>query len=237
MRRLKAVEDRRQQAVDVGLGACDANRAGQPFVAGGDSGSRGKSRSTAGRDVRIAEDAALRSARSELPFGPEITQGVGALNIPAEPLRASSFAPFGDVLEAPRDPGRAYFDASLGSSRSGAAPSVSVAHVEPLARLPLAVTRMERHEFSSQSFVPLHPCRWLVIVAPKLRAGGPDIARVRAFLAGPGQGITYRADTWHHPLSVLDRPARFAIFMWLDGSNADEEFVTLDQPFVVDVSS
>ena len=65
--------------------------------------------------------------------------------------------------------------------------------------------------------MPLDVSRWLVIVAPPDADGGPDASRAIAFLAGPGQGITYHAGTWHHPLTLLDRPGRFAVFMWRDG--------------------
>ena len=157
--------------------------------------------------------------------------------IKPEPLRADAFAPFGDVLEAPAEPGRHFFGGGLANHRSGAAPSLAVACVPPLASLPLVATRMERHEFSSQSFLALDVARWLVIVAPKAAGGGPDAARARAFLAGPGQGVTYRVDTWHHPLTVLDRPARFAVLIWLEHSATDEEFVTLDQPFTVKITA
>jgi ureidoglycolate lyase len=158
------------------------------------------------------------------------------MKIVAEPLRADAFAPFGDVLEAPPDPGRRFFFGDgLANRRPGAAPSLAVAHVPPLEALPLVATRMERHEFSSQSFLALDVARWLVIVAPKAPGGGPDAARARAFLAGPGQGVTYHVDTWHHPLTVLDRPARFAVLIWLENSTTDEEFVTLAAPFAVDV--
>jgi len=152
-----------------------------------------------------------------------------------EPLRAESFAPFGDVLEAPLDLGRNFFGDGLANRRAGAAPSLAVAHVPALATLPLVATRMERHEFSSQSFLALDVARWLVIVAPRAANGRPDTGRARAFLAGPNQGVTYRVDTWHHPLTVLDRPARFAVLIWLERSATDEEFVTLDRPFTVDV--
>jgi ureidoglycolate lyase len=157
------------------------------------------------------------------------------LIIKPEPLRTGAFAPFGDVLEAPPAPGRNFFGDGLANRRPGAAPSLAVAYVPPQS-VPLNATRMERHEFSSQSFLALDVARWLVIVAPKAANGGPDTARARAFLAGPGQGVTYRVDTWHHPLTVLDRPARFAVLIWLEHSATDEEFVTLDRPFTVDVS-
>lgn len=154
----------------------------------------------------------------------------------AEPLQAVAFAPFGEVLEAPREPGRAYFNGALGNMRPAAPPSLSIVRVAPV-ELPLIVTTLERHEFSSQSFVPIEVARWLVLVAPKTSDGGPDGAKLRVFVAGPGQGITLRADTWHYGLTVLDCPARFAIFMWLDGGAGDDEFVALERPVNVRLSS
>jgi len=149
------------------------------------------------------------------------------------PLTAEAFAPYGEVLAVPEAPGRAYFDSALASARPGARPSLSLSLKDPTP-LPLTVRRMERHAFSSQSFVPLGPARFLVLVAPHAPAGGPDMARALAFLAGPGQGVTYGADVWHHPSAVLHAPARFAIVMWLDGTAADEEFVDV-APFALEI--
>ena len=141
-----------------------------------------------------------------------------------EPLTAEAFAPFGEVLAAPAAPGRDYIDAALENRRAQAKPSLSVSTKAPTAQ-PLASTTMERHLHSSQSFVPMEAGRWLVLVAPHGADGGPDMARARAFLARPDQGVTYGADVWHHPSTVFDRTARFAVFMWKDGSPADDEFV------------
>jgi ureidoglycolate lyase len=157
------------------------------------------------------------------------------MHIVASPLTAEAFAPYGDVLAAPTEFGRVYFDEGLCSTRPTARPSLSVSHAGRVTALPLEATVMERHEFSSQSFVPLDVSRWIVVVAPPDVDGGPDVARAVAFLPGPGQGVTYRANTWHHPLTVLDRPARFAVFMWRDGTSTDEEFRTLATPFRVDL--
>ena len=44
--------------------------------------------------------------------------------------------------------------------------------------------------------------------------------------------MTYGADVWHHPSTVFDRTARFAIFMWKDGGAEDDEFVQV-APFTV----
>ena len=151
----------------------------------------------------------------------------------AVPLTAAAFAPFGEVLAAPGAPGREYFERALANRRPGAWPSLSLT-LRELAASPVTVTAMERHAWSSQSFVPLDPARWLVLVAPHAAAGGPDMARAAAFVAEPGQGVTYGADVWHHGLTVLDAPARFAVFMWRDGTAGDEEFVNV-QPFTVEL--
>ena len=151
----------------------------------------------------------------------------------ARPLTAEAFAPYGEVLAAPREFGRTYIEQRLANGRPTAAPSLSFSLAKPIASLPLHATQMERHEFSSQSFVPMDPGRWFVIVAPIAANDGPDENRVEAFVAEPGQGVTYGMNVWHHPLSVIGDPIRFAIFMWLERSRTDEEFVSLAEPFQV----
>jgi ureidoglycolate lyase len=145
----------------------------------------------------------------------------------ASPLDADSFAPFGDAFEAPATPTRTYAEAALANARPGARPSFSVILRPPVASLPVIARRMERHQFSSQSFVPMGPGRFVVMVAPHAAAGGPDMTAARAFIAGPGQGVTYGADVWHHELTVLDAPLAFGVFMWRDGTAGDEEFVDI----------
>jgi len=147
-----------------------------------------------------------------------------------EPLEADAFTPFGEVLSLPAGGGRLYYEGALANLRPGAWPSLSLSHRPEPQQLPLLATTMERHQFSSQSFIPMAVSRWLVVVAPHGADGGPDVANLRAFVAGPGQGVTYGADVWHHPLVVLDGPASFAVFMWREDSATDEEFVDLPRP-------
>lgn len=149
----------------------------------------------------------------------------------AQPLTAAAFAPFGELLEAPGE-GRAHFNAALANLRPGVPPDLSIVVKEPDA-LPFASAVMERHPSSSQSFLPMDAARWLVVVAPDAADGGPDMTAARAFLAGPTQGVTYAARVWHHPFTVFDRPQRFGIFMWRDGTPADDEFRDVP-PFTVD---
>ena len=51
-------------------------------------------------------------------------------------------------------------------------------------------------------------------------------------MAHARQGVSYRPNTWHSGLAVFDKPARLAVFMWLDGTASDEEIVPVS-PFRV----
>ncbi len=150
------------------------------------------------------------------------------MDIIAQPLTQAAFAPYGDVIDVPSEPGRKYFEEALGSLRPHARPSLSVSLKPETPNRPLRAELLERHEFSSQTFMPLDVERWLIVVAPHAARGGPDLAGVKAFIANGRQGVTYKPNTWHHGLTVLDRPGRFAVFMWRDGSKGDEEFVPVE---------
>jgi ureidoglycolate lyase len=154
------------------------------------------------------------------------------MEIQPQPLTQEAFAPFGDVIDVPSEPGRKYYEDALGNLRPGAHPSLSLSLKAETPDRPLKADLLERHEFSSQTFVPIDVARWLIVVAPHAKAGGPDLAAVRAFIATGRQGVTYKPDTWHHGLTVLDKPGRFAVFMWRDGGKGDEEFVPV-APFTI----
>ena len=154
------------------------------------------------------------------------------MEIAAQPLTQEAFAPFGDVIDIPVTAGRTYYEDALGNLRPAARPSLSLSLKDMTPDRPLRAELLERHAFSSQTFVPIDVGRWLIIVAPHATVGGPDVGAVRAFVATGRQGVTYRPDTWHHGLTVLDRPGRFAVFMWRDGTSGDEEFVPVE-PFTV----
>jgi ureidoglycolate lyase len=153
------------------------------------------------------------------------------MEIVPQPLTREAFAPFGDVIDMPTDAGRFYHDDALGTLRPAAAPSLSVALKAETPDRPLKSEMMERHEFSSQTFIPVDVGRWLIVVAPHAATGGPDMTAARAFVADGTVGVTYKANTWHHGLTTLDRPGRFAVFMWKAGTK-DEEFVPVE-PFIV----
>lgn len=149
----------------------------------------------------------------------------------AEPLTGAAFAPFGQVVAEGAGPAvstnqgtatRSDGAAQLENTRRDAKPNLAV--FRSLAKaLPLDLTLLERHPHSTQAFLPLSCTRYLVCVAPTAADGGPELARLRAFLGGPGQGVNYTRGLWHHPIVALDGDAVFAMLAWEDGSPGDCE--------------
>lgn len=145
-----------------------------------------------------------------------------------------AFAPFGDLIASPRSLPNIDFSGALDNQRAGAKTTLYTTIVEP-ETLPLTISKMERHRFSSQTFLPLDASRYLVCVAPHGTDGQPDPVALQAFIVPAGVGITYRANVWHHPMLALDRQASFAVVMWRDGSGGDEEFVDLAEPLRIEL--
>lgn len=153
--------------------------------------------------------------------------------IPLEPISEDSFAPFGLLLRRPV-PGapRVELIDALQNGRAAARPRLSLATVAP-SPLPLVATEMERHLHSSQDFVPLDCASYLVLVAPHGPNGRPDEGKLRAFRVPGDVGVHYHTDTWHHPLTALDRAGSFAVLTFVDGTAADDEFVPLAKPVAI----
>ena len=163
------------------------------------------------------------------------------LLLSVEPLTAAAFAPFGDVVEARPTQTR---EANQGTARRHdrlarfesvrpkAEANLAIFESRALA-LPLPLRLFERHAHSTQLFLPMAASRYLVVTAPDAGDGGPDFAKARAFLAGPTQGVNYRAGCWHHPIVALDRDATFAMLAWEDGGAEDAEERMLPRPMTV----
>ena len=94
--------------------------------------------------------------------------------VTAQALTGAAFEPFGQVIESAgnehfminADTCRRYDDlAVLDLMEGGGRPCVSIFRARPRT-LPLHLGMLERHPLSSQAFIPLHPARFLVVVAP-----------------------------------------------------------------------
>ena len=100
----------------------------------------------------------------------------------------------------------------------------------------LEVKVLERHPFTSQTFVPLglSPAEkrayYLVVVAPNDTVNSnigvtrpPDLQKARAFLARGDQAVTYAAGTWHAPMIVLgSSKIDFVVWQFANGIHGDD---------------
>ncbi|MFT4792243.1 MAG: ureidoglycolate lyase [Paracoccaceae bacterium] len=134
-------------------------------------------------------------------------------DIPLRALTRDAFAPFGEVIDrdAPSHPingGMCDRHHALATAQvMGGEVILSIGHARPYA-LPLTLPMLERHPLGSQAWIPLHDRPFAVIVAPddNGRPGAPV-----AFLTAPHQGVNYRANVWHAPVTPLDAAGDFLI--------------------------
>lgn len=153
-----------------------------------------------------------------------------------EPLSRDQFSPFGKVLENNGSARRNFYPEATVSGEGAGELRFWVSHVEPVTGAPLSILQLERHPYAAQTFIPLKIGRWIVIVAPSRSDGFPDVSRLRAFLAAPAQGVSYRRGTWHHGTTVLDAPAQFAVLMWRRAAGDDDELYDLAAPTEIAVT-
>lgn len=149
------------------------------------------------------------------------------------------FAPYGHLF--PLTVGGAARAINAGTSRrqdlqagldlgQGSAPALAVFHAQAQAVAgPWQV--LERHRLGSQSFVPLAPVSWIVLVA--LGEAAPDLQTLAAFRLDGHWGLTLAPGTWHHPLIALQA----APFLVLERAAAgqDCELVHLPSPVLLSV--
>ena len=92
---------------------------------------------------------------------------------------------------------------------------------------------MERHPFTTQTFIPIGLCpadpdtAYLVIVAPPLLdvSGNdiPDIDKIKVFLATGSQAVTYGMGIWHAPMIVIGaKPVSFVVTQFVNGVPSDD---------------
>ena len=98
----------------------------------------------------------------------------------------------------------------------------------------LAVPVLERHPYTTQTFLPLGlaskdtQAAFIVVVAPTLRNSkgnfdGPDVAHAEAFIANSSQGVTYAVGTWHAPMAVVgQQEIDFAVVQYVNGVSEDD---------------
>lgn len=144
--------------------------------------------------------------------------------IHTQPLTIAAFAPFGEVIEHAGDQRRRYLSTPFEHALPATESRLWISEVTIAASASVALHTLERHPWSAQTFIPLSHTGYLVVVAPTLADGLPDLANLQAFEAAPDQGVCYRPRVWHHGLSVLTAPAQFVVTMTVSGGQGDDEF-------------
>jgi ureidoglycolate lyase len=137
--------------------------------------------------------------------------------MPIHALNATSFAPFGDVIEVSdachhysinEGHTERYHDlAKIDTEQLQGRTLVNIFRSTPLA-MPIELKMMERHPLSSQAFMPLGQQPYLVVVAPP---GEFDEHALKVFMAQPGQGVNYHRGTWHHYCLALHEVSDFLV--------------------------
>lgn len=108
--------------------------------------------------------------------------------------------------------------------------SVSIARARTASVLPYRIDMVERHPLGSQAFMPLSPCRMIIVVGPPSESVAPE--DLRAFETNGKQGINYRRGTWHMPLIALEPGQRFLVIDRAgEGANCDQH--VLDEPVML----
>ena len=87
--------------------------------------------------------------------------------------------------------------------------AVSIARCRVATSLPYRFDMVERHPLGSQAFVPLTPCKMVVVVAPPEES--VEASELRAFVTNGRQGVNYHRGTWHMPLIAFDAGQEFLI--------------------------
>lgn len=152
------------------------------------------------------------------------------------PLTGERFAPYGDVIETGRP------DAAMNEARferfddlcrldaGDGRLAVSIARSRVPSTLPYRIDFVERHPRGSQAFVPLSPCRLIVVVAPPGET--VESSDLVAFETNGQQGINYGPGTWHMPLLAFEAGQRYLIIDRAAGEpNCDIH--SLDEPVLL----
>jgi ureidoglycolate lyase len=115
------------------------------------------------------------------------------LTVKVQPLTAEAFAPFGRVVEGPRE------DLIMQQGKF-------TARLMTVRRVPEQVNHVNMHTDHSQMFVPLNGDRLVVIVAPPEQpAEGFDPTSIKAFLTDGSQTFIFHPGTWHIEPRAADK--------------------------------
>ncbi len=161
-------------------------------------------------------------------------------NIKIESLSQQAFAPYGEVIEIDKHSDfiainngttKRFHDlAKVQIKGNNARTAISIFRASPF-DLPYSLDFMERHPYGSQSFMPLTPSKFLIIVAQD-KDGVPT--KLTAFLASEGQGVNYHRNIWHGALVALEKQTDFLV-VDREGEENHLELYNFEKPYRVEL--
>lgn len=171
-----------------------------------------------------------------------MTSVADELVLKAIPLNAADYAPYGDVIAV--DPEKPFSPANFGRAkrynwlsnvrnlRENARLNMCIFSYTTREQSPLKLILLERHEYSTQVFLPMSSSSsYLTVVA--LGDEQPDLDSIRAFVVTGGQGISYHPGIWHYPMTVIGEPMDLACIVYEDETKDDCEIWKTNQSIVV----
>lgn len=174
-----------------------------------------------------------------------MSAGEALTKIKAEALDFEAYSPYGQVIQASER--SSWRPANMGTSKRfdhlckldnlrdlAAKLNVCIFQCSPLSKLPLEMKLLEKHEHSTQAFIPMDKsCRYLAIVC--LGQDAPDLNTLKAFIVEGACGISYFPGVWHYPMTALDSQIDFTCLVYEDGSKADCTVVQLKQTILIEL--
>ncbi len=146
------------------------------------------------------------------------------MRVRLEELDESSFHAFGQILATPGKTWRKDFAANLNNRRLTAAPPNLALIRAEAAAFPLTTDELERHEHSSQAFLPLDVREYMVIVCKDNGHGSPNLATLRGFRISGAVGISYDCGVWHLGINTIGDAGIFAMLIFQAGDAEDCTF-------------
>jgi ureidoglycolate lyase len=153
-----------------------------------------------------------------------------SITLTPQALTQQVFSEFGDVLEVGGKPiminegtterYHRLSDVTLGGNGEASMGIINIFRAQPRT-MPMNISMMERHPLGSQAFLPTNNRPYLVLVCSGEDAPDPDTLKL--FIADDSglsvQGVSYKANCWHHPLLALDEVTDFWVIDRLGAGN------------------
>ncbi len=167
------------------------------------------------------------------------------IRIKAIPVSREAYLPYGNLIEA--DESLPYRAANMGSAKrfnhlcnlenlrgDKAKLNLCVFRVSPLKTMPLELKLLEKHEYSTQVFMPMTgSCKYLAIVC--LGKEDPELESLRAFVVKGPRGVSYYPGVWHYPMTALDQGIDFSCLVYENGSQDDCRLMNLEKNILIEL--